>query len=161
MAAAKRPKMAVMHRLRTRLFQSWFRLSRSMTLGVRGLVIDEDGRALLVRHTYTPGWFLPGGGIEKGEPAIVSLERELLEEAGIVLTEPPELRGIFSNHSVFPNDHVIFFRATQWRQDEATSQGEIAEVRWVDPARPPEHTTPGTRRRLTEFVSGEAPGPYW
>lgn len=153
--------MALMHRLRTRLFQSWFRLSRPMTLGVRGLVINESGQVLLVQHTYTPGWFLPGGGIEKGEPAILSLERELVEEAGIVMTGPPALGGIFSNHPVFPNDHVVFFRVTHWRQEAATSEGEIAEVRWSDPAAPPKGTTPGTRRRLAEFVSGETPGAYW
>lgn len=150
-----------MDRLRTRLFQFWFRLSRSMTLGVRALVVDARGRVLLVRHTYTPGWFFPGGGVEKGEPVTTSLERELVEEAGIVMTGPAQLIGVFSNQPVFPNDHVVFYRIPHWRQEAATSRGEIAEIIWADPANPPEGTTPGTRRRLDEFVGQATPGPYW
>ena len=44
----------------------WFRLSRPMTLGARGVVLDPDGRILLVKQTYTRGWLLPGGGVEAG-----------------------------------------------------------------------------------------------
>ena len=68
--------------IRTRLFQTWFRLSRPMTLGVRAIIENEAGEVLLVRHTYTKGLFFPGGGIERGETAGEALERELQEEAG-------------------------------------------------------------------------------
>jgi hypothetical protein len=71
-----------MARIRTRVFQSWFRLSRPMTLGVRGVVENEAGKVFMIRHTYTPGWYLPGGGVEKAETCLESLERELLEEGG-------------------------------------------------------------------------------
>ena len=60
-----------------------------MTLGVRGCCIDQDGRVFLVRHSYMPGWYLPGGGVERRETAIVALGRELREEAGIVLEDAP------------------------------------------------------------------------
>ena len=49
-----------------------------MTLGVRGLVIDADNRIMLVRHTYVPGFYLPGGGVEAGETMAGSLVREMI-----------------------------------------------------------------------------------
>jgi hypothetical protein len=48
-------------RLRSRLFHTWFLLRRPMTLGVRGIVHDRlNNKVLLIRHTYVPGWHLPG-----------------------------------------------------------------------------------------------------
>ena len=152
-----------MTRFRTRLFQSWFRFSRPMTLGVRALVENDAGQVFMIRHTYTPGWYLPGGGVEKGETSLYSLERELEEEGGFILTAPPELVGIYSNHVVFPNDHVVLYRSRPgtWNQGKATSRGEIAEAVWADPLNPPDGTTPGTRTKLEEVFAGAAPSPYW
>ena len=44
------------------------RLTRGMTLGVRALVIDPDGRIFLVKHSYVSGWHLPGGGSSRARP---------------------------------------------------------------------------------------------
>jgi len=133
-----------------------------MTLGVRGIVVDAEGRVLLVRHTYTPGWHLPGGGVEKGETALLSMQRELLEEAGIV-AEPSAVRlvSVHANHSFFPNDHVLVYRIDDWTQRQPTSQGEIAEIRFADPLGPPEGTSPATRRRLDEMFAGADTSEFW
>lgn len=149
-------------RLRDRVFQSWFRLSRSLTLGVRGIVVDAEGRVLLVRHTYTPGWHFPGGGVEKGETVVLSMQRELKEEAGIeAATSAIRLLSVHANHSFFPNDHVLIYRIDAWTQGEPTSQNEIAEVRFVDPLMPPEDVSPGTRRRLDEIFAGADTSELW
>ena len=53
--------------------------------GVRALVVDEAGRALLVRFEDDFGswWSTPGGGVEEGESDEHALERELGEEIGL------------------------------------------------------------------------------
>ena len=68
--------------LRTRLVArlgGWInRIRRPVTLGVRAIVRDRKGRVLLVRHTYVPGWYLPGGGVEARESVGEALAREVM-----------------------------------------------------------------------------------
>ncbi|WP_084399183.1 NUDIX domain-containing protein [Henriciella aquimarina] len=152
-----------MSSIRTRLFQTWFRLSRPMTLGVRGVVENAEGQVLLVRHTYTKGLFFPGGGVERGETALYALERELAEEAGVQPSGPPRLIGIYSNHRVFRNDHVVLYRvvADGWTACATDSAGEIAERIWADPLSPPHDVTPGTGRRLAELYADGGNDGHW
>ena len=58
-----------------RVLHGYFALSRGMTMGVRAACFDEAGRIFLVRHSYVPGWHLPGGGIERGETALEALAK--------------------------------------------------------------------------------------
>jgi 8-oxo-dGTP pyrophosphatase MutT (NUDIX family) len=133
-----------------------------MTLGVRGVVADGEGRVLLLRHTYTPGWHFPGGGVEKGETAQQALLRELLEEAGIETTVAEmRLVSVHANGGFFPNDHVLVYRIDQWRQVEPTQRGEIAEWGFYPPLSPPGGITAGTQRRLDELFGGQAVSPHW
>jgi TDG/mug DNA glycosylase family protein len=70
----------------------WFRELREWLVpvdrqAVRGLVLDRDGRVLLVRfqHPVTGAawWATVGGGVDEGESDEQALRRELREEAGL------------------------------------------------------------------------------
>jgi 8-oxo-dGTP pyrophosphatase MutT (NUDIX family) len=146
----------------TKVLQSYWRFSRGLTLGVRGMVIDSSGRVLLVRHTYRPGWSFPGGGVEKGETTVAALAREIAEETGIELTGPPQLIGIYANFEMFPGDHVALFRIHQWRQQYIPKPNtEIAEIDFFAPDAIPPSTTAGTRRRLSETFAQIPAVPHW
>ena len=140
------------NRLLTAMFRPFWRMRRGLTLGAQGAVIDAEGRVLLVRHGYRPGWWFPGGGVEWGETLPIALARELEEEVGVTLTAAPELHGIFSNFAHFPGDHIAVFVVRHWqRRDDYRKFGEIAEARmfaWQDL---PERIDPGTRARLAEI----------
>jgi 8-oxo-dGTP pyrophosphatase MutT (NUDIX family) len=147
--------------LRDRAFQAWWRISRPMTLGVRGIVRDEAGAVLLVKHTYTPGWHFPGGGVEKGETALQSLERELIEEAGARLTGPPVLLGAYANSKAFPNDHVLLYEVKAWTAGPPTSKGEILERGFFALNAPPPDVSPGTLRRIKELLGEASVSAHW
>lgn len=137
------------------------RQTRGMTLGTRTLVLDGENRVLLVRHTYAPGWLLPGGGVERGETLHDACVRELREEAGIVALGDPLLHGVFLNDHNFKGDHVACFVVRQFRQEPFAPNAEIAEARFFPVDQLPEGTTPGTRRRITEVAGNERAARHW
>ena len=137
------------------------RMTRGMTLGVRGLVRDGEGRVLLVKHTYTSGWHMPGGGVERGETGEAALAREMVEEAGVELVGRPSLRSIHSSEAGFRGDHILFFEVGEWRAVTATSRGEIAAAEWFAPDALPRDVTGGTARRIAEALSGAMADPLW
>ncbi|WP_244543279.1 NUDIX domain-containing protein [Bosea sp. CRIB-10] len=143
----------LLRRLAGRALHLYFRLRRGMTLGVRAAVLSEAGEVLLVRHTYTPGWHLPGGGVEPNETLADALAKELREEANIALTGPAVLHGVFLNRHVSVRDHVAVFVVRSFtRSGPKQPDREIAEARFFPLSALPEKTTPGTRRRLAEIV---------
>ncbi len=145
-----------------KIIQPYWRLTRGMTLGAQGMVLDHDHRVLLIRHGYRPGWFFPGGGVEKGETIDTALKRELVEEAGIVISGTPELYGVYANFEKFPGDHIAFFVIRRWTQPTIPSaNAEIAEQRFFARANLPAGTSEGTQRRLAEVLGGVEKSAQW
>jgi ADP-ribose pyrophosphatase YjhB (NUDIX family) len=141
---------------------TYWRFSRGMTLGVRGVVLDQENRVFLIRHTYVPGWHLPGGGVETGETALAALQRELHEEARITADEPPALFGVFFNNRMSRRDHVLVYVIRRFTVQEAKRPDrEIAEAGFFPLDRLPEETTSATRRRLAEILEGQPPSENW
>jgi 8-oxo-dGTP pyrophosphatase MutT (NUDIX family) len=137
------------------------RLTRSMTLGSRVVVVDAADRVLLVKQTYSPYWILPGGGVERGETLAAAAARELLEEAGIVPAENMQLLGIYSNHRAFPGDHVACFVLRQFRQLAWSPDSEIEDAQFFAWADLPIKTNPGSRQRIAEVLHRADPGQHW
>ena len=133
--------------------------ARGLTLGARGLVL-RDGEAsvevLLIRHTYAPGFQLPGGGVEPGEGAPDAMRRELWEEARVRLGDAePELLGLYHNGPKWPRDHVACYVVRDYAQPEAPRPSrEIAEHVWAPVDALPDGIQSSARQRIAEGVSG-------
>jgi 8-oxo-dGTP pyrophosphatase MutT (NUDIX family) len=139
-----------------RLFHLYFRFARGMTLGVRGVVLDGEGKVFLIKHTYVSGWYLPGGGVEVGETFLEALRRELMEEGRIEVKGEPALHGVFLNSHVSPRDHVAVYLVRQFAQDRLPEPNrEIAACGFFDISALPTDTTRGTRQRIAEVLEGK------
>lgn len=141
------------HPLLRRLAMGAAMLTRGMTLGVRGIAIDEADRICLVRHTYVRGWHLPGGGIEPGETAVAAMVREFREEAELVV-DPTALRlhGFFLNAAARGRDHIVVYLARPFTvSGPKTADREIAESSFFPLDALPADTTRATLARLDEI----------
>lgn len=142
--------------------QRYWRISRGLTMGAQGVVLDGDRRVLLVRHTYRPGWHFPGGGVEKNETVLSTVMRELEEEAGIICAREPTLFAIYANFHLFPCDHIAVFVVRDWTQPNPPAPNrEIAEHRFFDIDALPEDATPAVPARIAEILRGASVGEYW
>ncbi len=140
----------------------WFRffitvraLVSPTAFGVTGAVVDDAGRVLLVRHRYMPGWQLPGGGVDRGEPPELAVLRE---EVGLSGSEAVFL-GLYTRPAGWATNVIALYRVTGATVNFRPSL-EILETCFADPASPPPGCSAATLRRLAE-LQGAPASSYW
>jgi 8-oxo-dGTP pyrophosphatase MutT (NUDIX family) len=144
------------------LFHTYWRFSRGLTVGVRGLVLDAEARVFLVKHSYVAGWHLPGGGVEQGETLLTALARELREEGNIELTATPVLHAIYFNRQMSSRDHVALYVVRSFQQPSPPRANyEIIAHGFFALENLPADTSRATRERIAEVVGGRAPAEIW
>jgi len=143
----------VLHNLNR--FRLW--LTRPLTLGVR-LILIKDESILLVKHTYQNLWFLPGGGVEKGETLEQAIRREAQEEIGAQLSDL-SLLGVYTNFFEFKSDHVAVFICQNFRLSPQNSP-EIAACQFFPLNQLPADLAAGHQRRVVESQRGQN-SPYF
>jgi 8-oxo-dGTP pyrophosphatase MutT (NUDIX family) len=144
------------------VFHFYWRFSRGLTIGVRGLVLDANGRVFLVKHSYIAGWHLPGGGVEQGETVAAALARELREEGNIELTASPVLHSIYFNRRTSPRDYVVLYVVRSFHQPSPPRPNhEIVAHGFFSLHDLPADTSRATRERIAEVISGHTPADIW
>ncbi|GGU97082.1 NUDIX hydrolase [Actinomadura cremea] len=68
------------------------------SVSVAGVVLDDQGRALLIQRRDNGRWEAPGGVLERDEDIITGVRREVQEETGLRVT-PISLTGVYKNMS--------------------------------------------------------------
>jgi ADP-ribose pyrophosphatase YjhB (NUDIX family) len=145
-----------------RVLHAYWRFTRALTVGVRALIFDGEGRVFLVKHSYLAGWHLPGGGVEAGETLLAALERELREEGNVELTDPPTLHAVYFNRRTSRRDHVALYIVRSFRQTAPPQpNSEIVAHGFFALQELPADTSRATRERIAEVLTGRAPAELW
>ena len=134
----------------------YWKIFRPQTFGVKLLLIN-DGKVLLVEHSYTRGYHLPGGGVKSGEMFEQALKREILEELGLYFNDI-QLFGVYQNTKQGKIDTVItFISTTPVDLNKAKLSNEINRADFFSLDILPENITPGSRKRIQEYLSNNFP----
>jgi 8-oxo-dGTP pyrophosphatase MutT (NUDIX family) len=124
---------------------------RPRSLGVRVMLIKNE-QVLLIRQTYMPGWFMPGGGVKRGETLDEAVRREAREEVGVEMGEL-KLIGAYTHFGEHKSDHNVLFLCTDFSLNGKQDR-EVAEARFFPLDALPDGLMDGHRQRLEEYHAG-------
>lgn len=130
------------------------------SVGARALVVKND-EVLLIRHTYQKGWCTIGGAVERGESPRAAVVRELMEEAGVIVLEKPDLFAIYHSNSEKRDDYVAFYIIKDFEMLKNSYSREVAEKKWFSLSQLPPDITPSTLKRIEEYLEQREKSEKW
>jgi ADP-ribose pyrophosphatase len=102
--------------------------------GAVAVAIDSENRICLLRQfRHAAGGYiheLPGGKLEPDEPPALTVQRELVEEAGVAAGKWESLGAYFSSPGVFTEVIHLFLATELVPVTAAPEAGEVFEVEW-------------------------------
>ncbi len=122
------------------------------SVSVAGVVVDDQGRALIIRRRDNGHWEPPGGVLEHGETIEDGLRREVYEETGLKI-EPGPLTGVYQNM----RRHIIalVFRCRPVGGHLAASD-EATDFHWATPDEISEHMDEAYATRMLDGLGGSS-----
>jgi 8-oxo-dGTP diphosphatase len=123
------------------------------SVSVAGIVIDDYGRALLIRRLDSRRWEPPGGVLELGEGIHDGLRRKVWEGTGLDVA-PIALSGVYKSmpHAVI----ALVFRC-KITGGALAFNGEVSDFRWVTESETPRLMTEAYAVRVLDALHNEGP----
>lgn len=104
--------------------------------GAAAAALDDQGRVCLLRqYRHAAGgwlWELPAGKLDPGETPRTTVERELLEEAGMAAAQWVSLGRLHSSPGVFTEVVHLYLARGLSPGARAHEHGELIEIHWID-----------------------------
>lgn len=139
---ANSPKVFLGSKVLSCFLHLYFRLLRGLTIGVRCIIVSEQKEVLLIQHSYTDGWHLPGGGVEPNETIDTALSREVFEECQITIGTKSLIQTSL-NDAISRRDHVFTYVCDEWTfEKEFSSSNEISNIKFFNLHNLPEDLEP-------------------
>ena len=97
------------------------------SVSVAAVVVDDAGRALLVRRRDNGRWEPPGGVLERDETIVDGLRREVAEETGLDVVVG-DLAGVYKNMT---RAIVALVFRCRVQGGSLRTNDEVTEFRWM------------------------------
>ena len=114
-------------------------MDRPHSVSVAGVIVDAQNRALLIQRRDNGKWEPPGGVLEREETIPEALQREVLEETGLVAEVVGPLESIdywfVSYYDPEPariHKRVHFFLLRHTGGSTNDHDDEVKDARWVE-----------------------------
>jgi len=118
----------------------------------------NPGRVLVIeRRNPPPGWALPGGFVDPGEPVERAARREALEETNLDV-RLEALLGVYSDPERDPRGHTVSLVYVVRGEGEALAQDDALALRWLDPEDRTQPLAFDHRRILDDYLRFRATG---
>ena len=109
-------------------------------VGIGAVIFDDQHRVVLVKRQHEPlagQWSLPGGGLEVGESLEAGVQREALEETGLVVDVGPVV-DVFDRILIDADDrvryhYVLIDYVCRIRAGVLAAGGDVVDVTLADP----------------------------
>ena len=105
-------------------------------------IIDDEDRVLLTRRCIEPfcsQWVMPGGRIDKGEPILKALHREVREEVSLEV-HVENLIDVFEHIGIGEQDDhyvILYYRCSPTGGTLQPNGSECTEASWIPQAELP------------------------
>jgi 8-oxo-dGTP pyrophosphatase MutT (NUDIX family) len=103
-----------------------------------GIVVDGEGRVLLVHRPYYDDWSFPKGGVDKGETVEQAALREVREEAGLecrIIRQLSESRYFYTTYKDEIRPKVVYYFLMEITGGRLFTDGrETDDAVWCSPA---------------------------
>lgn len=127
----------------------WF-VRRPRTFGAHAIALTPEGKLILVKLRYAPGWRVPGGGRSRQENLVDAALRELREEIGMISHGEVQPARDFQKATDFKRDTASLVIVRDVRYRPRRWSWEVEQVCEADPRSLPDDMSPQCLRWIED-----------